>query len=99
MFIDPDGNLYPVNGVTKTLDGAGGRANGASPPTIVVTPTVLTEVRAQSGCPTLPGAILENDGGSGSALSHWEYELFQVGVVLLYVHVLAAVACCCGVAH
>ncbi len=37
------------------------------------------QARLQFGCATLQGAALEDQGGSGSADSHWEYELFQVG--------------------
>jgi hypothetical protein len=46
---------------------------------MVITPTVVKEVRAQFGCNTLPGAALENEGGQGSANAHWEYRWFQVG--------------------
>lgn len=45
---------------------------------MVITPTVVKEVRAQFGCNTLPGAALENEGGQGSANAHWEYRWFQV---------------------
>lgn len=47
---------------------------------MVITPTVVKEVRAQFGCNTLPGAALENEGGAGSANAHWEYRWFQVMV-------------------
>ena len=47
---------------------------------MVITPTVVKEVRAQFGCDTLPGAALENEGGQGSANAHWEYRWFQVCV-------------------
>jgi hypothetical protein len=33
-------------------------------------------VRKYFGCPTAPGAYLENQGGSGSAGSHWERRVF-----------------------
>jgi hypothetical protein len=45
--------------------------------TKVVSPTVLARVRDHFGCPTLNGAELENDGGNGTALSHWEARIFQ----------------------
>jgi len=48
---------------------------------MVITPTVVKEVRAQFGCDTLPGAALENEGGQGSANAHWEYRWFQVRAV------------------
>ncbi|KAG1677604.1 hypothetical protein FOA52_014502 [Chlamydomonas sp. UWO 241] len=44
---------------------------------MIITPTVVREVRDQFGCPSLAGAILEDQGGSGSMNSHWEHELFQ----------------------
>jgi hypothetical protein len=45
---------------------------------MIITPTVAKEAQAQFGCKTLPGAALENEGGSGSAMAHWEYKWFQV---------------------
>lgn len=32
----------------------------------------------QFGCDRVPGAALENEGGQGSAMAHWEYRWFQV---------------------
>lgn len=43
----------------------------------VVSPAVRREVRAHFACPDLEGADLEDDGGRGSAGSHWEARLFQ----------------------
>ena len=40
---------------------------------------VVEKVRLQYGCSTLAGAPLEDQGGTGSSNSHWEFELFQVG--------------------
>ncbi|KAI8473133.1 MAG: hypothetical protein J3K34DRAFT_466746 [Monoraphidium minutum] len=48
----------------------------------IVTPTVIREARAQSGCATLPGGFLENEGGQGSANEHWESRLYQGEVML-----------------
>jgi hypothetical protein len=45
---------------------------------MIITPTVAKEVQAQFGCSEVPGAALENEGGRGSALAHWEYKWFQV---------------------
>ncbi len=45
---------------------------------MIITPTVAKETQAQFGCDRLPGAALENEGGQGSALAHWEYRWFQV---------------------
>jgi leishmanolysin-like peptidase len=44
----------------------------------MVTPRVVEEVRAHFGCPTLEGAELEDQGGDGTSLTHWEKRLFQV---------------------
>jgi hypothetical protein len=47
--------------------------------TFLVTPAVVREVRALSGCATLAGAALEDEGGVGTAVSHWEMLYFEVG--------------------
>lgn len=44
---------------------------------LVVTPAVRREVRAHFNCPDLEGAELEDQGGDGTALTHWEKRLFQ----------------------
>jgi len=44
---------------------------------LVVTPAVVREVRRHFNCPTLDGAELEDQGGDGTALTHWEKRLFQ----------------------
>ncbi|KAJ1624123.1 hypothetical protein T492DRAFT_912026 [Pavlovales sp. CCMP2436] len=43
----------------------------------VVSPRVAAAARAQFGCESLRGALLEDGGGSGSAGSHWESRLFR----------------------
>lgn len=45
---------------------------------MVVTPRVQDEVRKHFGCGELEGAELENQGGEGTALTHWEKRLFEV---------------------
>ena len=45
---------------------------------LLVTPRVVREVRSHFGCPTLEGAELEDQGGDGTALTHWEKRIFQV---------------------
>jgi len=37
---------------------------------------LTTRLRTYFGCSTLEGAFLENQGSSGSALSHWERKTF-----------------------
>jgi len=44
---------------------------------LMVTPRVVQEVRSHFGCPTLEGAELEDQGGDGTALTHWEKRIFQ----------------------
>jgi len=43
----------------------------------MVTPAVQREVRRHFNCPTLEGAEMEDQGGDGTALTHWEKRLFQ----------------------
>jgi hypothetical protein len=44
----------------------------------LTTPRATAAARAHFGCPSLPGAPLEDEGGEGSALSHWEATVFNV---------------------
>ncbi|CAD5112099.1 DgyrCDS1340 [Dimorphilus gyrociliatus] len=44
---------------------------------LVVTPNVVREVRKHFNCTSLEGAELENQGGSGTALTHWEKRIFE----------------------
>ncbi|KAL5497157.1 hypothetical protein EMCRGX_G013581 [Ephydatia muelleri] len=39
---------------------------------MMFTPNVVARARAHFNCPTLPGLELENGGGSGTEMSHWE---------------------------
>ena len=47
---------------------------------LMVTPTVVDEVRNHFGCQVLEGAELEDQGGDGTLLTHWEKRIFQVRV-------------------
>ena len=63
-------NLFPYfigikNPITKAI------INGVER-TLLKTPKVLEYARGHFGCPSLGGVELENQGGSGSAGSHWE---------------------------
>ena len=44
---------------------------------MIVTPRVREEVRRHFNCPTLEGAELEDQGGDGTELTHWEKRIFQ----------------------
>jgi len=45
--------------------------------TYLVTDTVKSLSRAHFGCATLPGGMVENDGGQGTAFIHWEARAFD----------------------
>lgn len=74
-FSDSLFNFYVVPGTTRRR----GRNGVISPITIgsetfngIILPEVITFARAFYNCPTLQAVPLENNGGSGSAGSHWE---------------------------
>jgi len=64
----------PADQITKTETVASGKSTKSV--TKIITPTVVSFVRDHFDCPTLDGAELEDGGGSGTALSHWEKRLF-----------------------
>lgn len=45
---------------------------------MMVTPRVVQEVRDHFACPELEGAELEDQGGEGTALTHWEKRILEV---------------------
>jgi hypothetical protein len=44
---------------------------------MMVTPRVVEEVRRHFNCSELEGAELEDQGGEGTALTHWEKRVFE----------------------
>jgi leishmanolysin len=44
--------------------------------TIIDIPELTQRLRDYYGCPSVPGLILENDGGTGTAVSHFERKFF-----------------------
>ena len=44
---------------------------------MMVTPRVVEEVRRHFNCEKLEGAELEDQGGEGTALTHWEKRIFE----------------------
>jgi leishmanolysin-like peptidase len=44
---------------------------------MIVTPTVVQEVRRHFNCSTLEGAELEDQGSDGTSMTHWEKRLFE----------------------
>ncbi|XP_065920449.1 leishmanolysin-like peptidase [Dysidea avara] len=73
FFIDEDGNRY--DGST-TL-----RVNGQNV-LAINSPKVLSYAREYYSCPNLQGVLLENEGGSGSATSHWEARVISFEVMI-----------------
>ena len=55
---------------------------------------VQREARAHFGCPTLPGLEIENQGGTGTAGSHWEKRITEVCVLCVLVCVCVCVCVC-----
>ena len=47
------------------------------PMQMFVTPRVVEEAKKHFACDTLEGAELENQGGEGTALTHWEKRIFE----------------------
>jgi len=73
-----DGTLYPTPVVDTTTRG--------NPVKQLTTPKVVAKAKAAFGCSTLTGLELENDGGTGTAGSHWEKRImmndFMVGTLM-----------------
>lgn len=51
---------------------------------MMVTPRVVQEVRDHFGCDELEGAELEDQGGEGTALTHWEKRILEVDILLIF---------------
>ncbi|KIZ07138.1 leishmanolysin-like peptidase [Monoraphidium neglectum] len=71
-FVDASGAPVPKDQVVREFTDVYGKRTS-----MIISPTVVKETRAQFGCATLQGAALENEGGQGSANAHWEYRWFQ----------------------
>jgi len=77
-FIDASGNTLTGHLKTVLLDGTNRTVLNVEP--------LTSKLRTYFGCSTLPGAFLEDDGGSGTAGSHFErrhflYEAMTSGVI------------------
>eukprot|EP00731_Ephydatia_muelleri_P023570 Em0015g1153a len=90
---DPTTNLPPiVNGAyqystTPVMpltynNWAVGTGTISHPVNLLVTPAVVAAAKAYFNCSTLTGVELENQGGTGTAISHWEKRLLG-GITLL----------------
>jgi len=78
-------NFIDASGQTLTGHLKSAVLNGSTRQVLDVEP-LTSKLRAHYGCSTLPGAFLENDGGSGTAGSHFErrhflYEAMTSGVI------------------
>jgi leishmanolysin-like peptidase len=47
---------------------------------MMVTPRVVEEARLHFNCSVLEGAELEDQGGEGTALTHWEKRILEVTI-------------------
>jgi hypothetical protein len=50
--------------------------------TVLDLPPLTEKLRNYYGCPTLQGAVMENDGGSGTANSHFETKYFLYDIMV-----------------
>lgn len=66
MYKKPDGSTRPIGETIGSMT-----INSVSYSTVIL-PGVLTFARNYFRCSTLSGVPLENEGGAGSALSHWD---------------------------
>jgi len=70
-FVDGDGNTR-ANVIASTT-------SDQRPLAMLATPKVTAFVREHFGCASLAGAVLEDQGGTGTAGSHWEKASFMDG--------------------
>jgi len=65
-FIDSSGNVIPISQTvgTQTINGV--------TRTLVTSPKVVATAKSHFGCSKIIGVELENQGGPGTALAHWE---------------------------
>jgi len=67
-FLDANGNLRKGHVKSAKLNG--------QTTTVIDLPELTQKLRNYYGCSTLPGIYMENDGGSGTAGSHFERKLY-----------------------
>ena len=70
-FVDDRGAPLLPDEIMQTFQERGQRVQK------LVLPRTVEAARAHFGCPTLNGAELEDDGGDGSAATHWEERIFD----------------------
>mmetsp|Transcript_1576 Transcript_1576/g.2132 ORF Transcript_1576/g.2132 Transcript_1576/m.2132 type:complete len:723 (+) Transcript_1576:79-2247(+) len=67
-----DSSFYVSPTVVEVQTGQKGLDRVSNTKTFLKTPQLLAQARKHFGCETLVGVELEDDGGDGSAGSHWE---------------------------
>jgi hypothetical protein len=68
-FVDSSNNRIPLSSVVTTST-----VNGVSR-NLLSTPKVVAAAKKHFGCNSLTGVELENQGGAGTAGSHWEFRV------------------------
>eukprot|EP00163_Fabomonas_tropica_P005191 TRINITY_DN1465_c0_g1_i1.p1 TRINITY_DN1465_c0_g1~~TRINITY_DN1465_c0_g1_i1.p1 ORF type:complete len:516 (+),score=104.34 TRINITY_DN1465_c0_g1_i1:927-2474(+) len=72
-YIDGD-TLQPRSAVLgSTRDAKSGGSLGV---TQIITPNVVSKIKAHFGCNSVTGGLLEDQGGGGTGGSHWEKRLY-----------------------
>lgn len=71
-----------INNFVNYKGGAAVKTEGGRQ--MIVSKNVLDFARKRFSCPTLPGVLTENGGGSGTAsIAHWEHSVYYVRFLLL----------------
>ncbi|KAM9977599.1 hypothetical protein ACTFIR_011466 [Dictyostelium discoideum] len=69
---------FEKKGLMKSFDKRNTTADGSSKlSNMIVSPNVVSFVRKFFDCPSLEGAELEDQGGTGTEFSHWEKRIFD----------------------
>lgn len=66
-----------IHEISHALGFTSGNLGALGDGTRVTTPTVAAYIQNHFGCSSATGALLENNGGSGTASSHWEKAAFM----------------------
>lgn len=75
QYIDSSGNPLGRDNVVGSV------LNNGKSQSAIITPTVVKVARQYYGCSSLGGVPLEDEGGDGTAGSHWEWRVLQGDVM------------------
>ena len=76
-YIDEDGEQLPRDSImSRSIDASGKLVRK------LITPHVVAAIREHYACPSLDGAELENQGGDGTVLSHWEKRVLRGDIMV-----------------